>query len=163
MVIELKHFPPHPPSRGFDSENKSTLLFRSFSFIWRKQHHGWIVSKSTLIIICAQLCPTLCDTRDYSPPGPSVHGIFPSKNTGVDCHVLLHVIFPIRGSKLPDPGIEPMSPVSPALQADSLLLRHLGSPSLTSILIAISTHYVGELIIVWCCKQWINNSKQTDC
>ena len=31
---------------------------------------------------------------------------------------------------LPDPGIQPVSPVSPALQADSLLLSHLGSPSL---------------------------------
>ena len=120
-------------------------------------------SLNSIHVQLLQSWPTLWDPMDHSPPGPSVHGIFPSKNTGVDCHVLLHVIFPIRGSKLPDPGIEPMSPVSPALQADSLLLRHLGSPSLTSILIAISTHYVGELIIVWCCKQWINNSKQTDC
>ena len=30
---------------------------------------------------------------------------------------------------LPNPEIEPMSPASPALQADSLLLSHLGSPS----------------------------------
>ena len=29
---------------------------------------------------------------------------------------------------LPDPGIEPKSPLSPALQADSLLLSHQGSP-----------------------------------
>ena len=29
---------------------------------------------------------------------------------------------------LPDPGIEPTSSASPALQADSLLLSHLGSP-----------------------------------
>ena len=29
---------------------------------------------------------------------------------------------------LPNPGIEPTSPVSPALQADSFLLSHLGSP-----------------------------------
>ena len=28
---------------------------------------------------------------------------------------------------LSDPGIEPLSPVSPALQADSLLLRNWGS------------------------------------
>ena len=31
---------------------------------------------------------------------------------------------------LPHPGIEPASPASPALQADSLLLSHLGSPNL---------------------------------
>ena len=29
---------------------------------------------------------------------------------------------------LPDPGIEPVSPVTPALQADSLLLSYQGSP-----------------------------------
>ena len=26
-----------------------------------------------------QLCPALCDPMDYSPPGPSVHGIFQAK------------------------------------------------------------------------------------
>ena len=30
---------------------------------------------------------------------------------------------------LPDPGIEPVSPVPPALQADSSLLSHRGSPT----------------------------------
>ena len=34
---------------------------------------------------------------------------------------------PLLGD-LPDPGIKPMSPVSGALQADSLLLSHRGSP-----------------------------------
>ena len=29
----------------------------------------------------------------YSPPGSSVHGDSPGKNTGVGCHVLLHEIF----------------------------------------------------------------------
>ena len=28
-----------------------------------------------------QLCPTLCDPMDYSPPGSSVHGNSPGKNT----------------------------------------------------------------------------------
>ena len=37
--------------------------------------------------------------------------------------------FPPPGD-LPDPGIEPKSPVSPELQADSLPLSHLGSPSI---------------------------------
>ena len=31
----------------------------------------------------AQSCPTVCDPMDCSPPGSSVHGIFPGKNTGV--------------------------------------------------------------------------------
>ena len=30
---------------------------------------------------------------NYSPPGSSVHGIFPGKDTGVGCHSLLQGIF----------------------------------------------------------------------
>ena len=39
---------------------------------------------------------------------------------------------------LPDPGIEPLSPVSSALPADSLLLSHWGSPNL-SYQVAVNT------------------------
>ena len=35
---------------------------------------------------------------DCSPPGSSVHGDSPGKNTGVGCHALLQGIFPIQGS-----------------------------------------------------------------
>ena len=48
-----------------------------------------------------QLCPTLCDPVDCSPPGSSVHGIdSPGKNTGVGCPALLQGIFLIQGSNL---------------------------------------------------------------
>ena len=40
-------------------------------------------------MLVAQSCPTLCDPMDYSPPGSSVHGDSPGKNTGVGCHFLL--------------------------------------------------------------------------
>ena len=36
-----------------------------------------------------QLCPTLCDPIDGSPPGSAVPGILQGKNTGVGCHFLL--------------------------------------------------------------------------
>ena len=39
-----------------------------------------------------QLCLTLCDPMDYSPPGSPVHEVSPGKNTGVGCHVLLQRI-----------------------------------------------------------------------
>ena len=55
----------------------------------------------------AQLCPTLCDTIDCSPPDSSVHGISQARILG-DCHFFLQGI-------LPDPGTEPKSLVSPAL------------------------------------------------
>jgi len=35
-----------------------------------------------------QLCPTLCDPRDGSPPGSPSQG-FSRQNTGVGCHFLL--------------------------------------------------------------------------
>ena len=45
-----------------------------------------------------QLCPTLCNPMDCSPPGSSVHGDSPGKNTGVVCHALLYGIFPTQRS-----------------------------------------------------------------
>ena len=48
--------------------------------------------------LVAQLCPTPCDPMDCSPPGSSVHGDSPGKNTGVGCHGLLQGIFPTQES-----------------------------------------------------------------
>ena len=57
-----------------------------------------------MCVLVAQLCLTLCECMDCSPPGPSVHGI------------LQWVVIPFsRG--LPYPGIKARSSVS---QADSL-------------------------------------------
>ena len=44
-----------------------------------------------------QTCPTLCDAVDRSPPGSSVHGDSPGKNTGVGCHASLQWIFLTQG------------------------------------------------------------------
>ena len=66
----------------------------------------------------AQLCLTLCDPMDCSPPGSSVHGDSPGKNTGVGCPC------PPPGD-LPNSGIEPSSP---ALQVDSLPFEPPGKP-----------------------------------
>ena len=57
--------------------------------------------------LVAQSCLTLCNPKDYSPPGSSVHGDSPRKNTGVGCHDLLQGIFltPLKlntDSVLPD-------------------------------------------------------------
>ena len=38
-----------------------------------------------------------CEPMDCSPPGFSVHGESPGKNTGVDCHTLFQGIFPTQG------------------------------------------------------------------
>ena len=41
-----------------------------------------------------------CNLMDCSPPGSSVHGFSPGKNTGVGCHFLLQRIFLSQGSIL---------------------------------------------------------------
>ena len=50
-------------------------------------------------MLVAQLCLTLCDPMDCSPPGSSVHGDSPGMNAGVGCHGLLQGIFPTYVSK----------------------------------------------------------------
>ena len=55
-----------------------------------------------VLCLVTQLCPTLCNPMDCSPPGSTVHGDSPGKKTGVGCHALLHSIFPTQGSK---PGL----------------------------------------------------------
>ena len=52
--------------------------------------------------LVSQSCLTLCNRTDCCPPGSSVHGISPGKNTGVGCHSLLQRIFPTQGS---NPGL----------------------------------------------------------
>ena len=53
----------------------------------------------------AQSCLTRCNSMDLSPPGSSVHGDSPGKDTGVDCHAILQGIFPTQGS---NPGLPPL-------------------------------------------------------
>ena len=53
--------------------------------------HAWSVAKSR---------PTLCDPMGCSPPGSSVLGIFPGKNTGECSHSLLQGIFLTQGLNL---------------------------------------------------------------
>ena len=51
-----------------------------------------------MLCLVTQSCPTLCDPIDSSPPGSSVHGDSPGKNTGKGCHALFQGIFPTQGS-----------------------------------------------------------------
>ena len=54
--------------------------------------------KSSLTVLCFLFsCVWLCDPMDCSPPGSSVHGDPPVKNTGVGCDVLLQGIFLTQG------------------------------------------------------------------
>jgi len=64
----------------------------------------WARLKVAYIYLClvTQSCSTLCNPVDCSPPGSSVHGDSPGKNTGVGSLSLLWGIFLTQGS---NPGI----------------------------------------------------------
>ena len=69
-----------------------------------------LLTNSYMYVLVAQSCPTLCNTKDCSLPGSSVHGILQAR-------ILECVACPPPGD-LPDLGIEPGSPI---LWADCLL------------------------------------------
>ena len=50
-----------------------------------------------MLCLVAQSSWTFSDPMDCSPPGSSVHGDSPDKNTGVGCHAPLQEIFPTQG------------------------------------------------------------------
>ena len=78
------------------------------------------MSVCPLYFSVAQLCLTLCDPMDCSPPGSSVHGILQSR-------ILEWVAMPFsRGSSSPMVGTCCLL----QWQADSLPLSHMGSPCL---------------------------------
>ena len=56
-----------------------------YSFPWR-------------VFLVVQLCLTLCDPMDCSPPGSSVPVDSPGNNTGVGCQAFFYGIFPTLGS-----------------------------------------------------------------
>ena len=63
---------------------------------------------------CAQLCPTVCDSRDCGRPGSSDHGIFQARMLEWAARFLLQRIFPTQGS----------NPCLLHWQVDSLPLSH---------------------------------------
>ena len=91
-----------------------------------KVEPGFEPTQSGSLNLCAvlhlvvQSYLTLCDPMDCSPPGSSVHGDSPGKNTGVGGHVFLQ-------GNIPDPGTEPRSST---LQVILYCLNHQGSPRL---------------------------------
>ena len=66
---------------------------------WLSDCHflSFLLSMCCVLCLVTQSCTTLCNPMDYSQPVSSVHGDSPGKNTGVDCHALVQVIFPTQG------------------------------------------------------------------
>ena len=79
-----------------------------------------IVNDYQVLCLVTQSCLTLCNPRDCSPPGSSVHGDSLGKNTGAGCHALLQRIFPIQG----------LNPGLPHCRWILYHLSHQGSPGM---------------------------------
>ena len=73
---------------------------------------------SPVLCLVAQSCLTLCNPRDCSLPGSSVHADSPDKNSGVGCHARLQGIFPTQG----------LNPGLPHCRQILYHLSHQGSP-----------------------------------
>ena len=104
----------------------ATILFCSWSFLRRKAF-----SLSPLSMMLAVSLSYVCvrsvarvwlfgNAMDYSPSGSSVHGIFQAR-------MLEGLLFPTPGH-LPDPGVEPMSLASPALDGGFFITVPPGKP-----------------------------------
>ena len=116
------------------------IIMRTFEILWEFQNVTWrpelsqcswkngasrLALQSCLIPsicknawVCAESCPTLCDPRDCSPPGPSVHGIFSAR--------ILKWIAISSSRESSWPRNQTHVPSSLAFHVDSLLLTHWG-------------------------------------
>ena len=84
-------------------KSSNILIYSPLKLIYRNLIESLAGSKecaSNMSVLCllTQSYPSLCNPMDCSPPGTSVHGDSPGKNTEVSCHVLLQGIFPTQGS-----------------------------------------------------------------
>ena len=89
----------------------------------------------------------------WSPPGFSVHGDSPGKNTGVGCHALLQEIFPTQES----------NPSLPHCRQILYCLSHWGSPY-TSACVCVykkRNHFDVQQKLTQHCKLTTLNNKQT--
>ena len=88
---------------------EQTYLIQNVQHLSRHKSPPWLCPHEYVCELVAQLCLSLCDSMDDSPPSTTVHGF-------LWAGILEWVAIPSSGD-LSNPGIAPGSPV---LQADSL-------------------------------------------
>ena len=104
---------PGGHQRQRERETQEARL-QAHRLVWVIQSHSAMSESMFLRVssihscLVALLHLTLCDPVDCSPLGSSVPKIFSGKNAGMVCRFFLQ-------GGLPNPGIKPASPVSPAL------------------------------------------------
>ena len=123
------------PSKGISIWDESFLPDQLLALSFTRSYR---IKRTTLVLVhlgapkSLQLCVTLCNPVDCNPQGSSVHEISLEISRIFQATMLEWVATP-SSEDLPHPGIKPASPTAPALQADSLLLSHAGSPWFTSL------------------------------
>ena len=65
----------HRPSWNLKRVYRDTHLLVSITMESGEEILLDIDASCLIVLNCAQPCPTLCDSMDYSPPGSSVHGM----------------------------------------------------------------------------------------
>ena len=70
--------------------------------LWYTDNFAVLKTLCAALCLVVQSCPALCDPMDCSPPGFSVRGDSPGKNTGVGCHAFLQGVFLTQGM---NPGL----------------------------------------------------------
>ena len=82
-----EHSRPAAPDRPGRVGSFCGLIASFYSLKAKKTPAGRLVLGAWLghCALVTQLCPTLCNPMDCSPPGSSVHGDSPGKNSGVSC------------------------------------------------------------------------------
>ena len=78
--------------------NSKASVHQHSDFFKVQLSHPYRTTGKSMKVQVSQLCLTLCDPMDCSPPASSIHGIFPDKNTGVGWHFLIQGIFLTQGS-----------------------------------------------------------------
>ena len=96
----------------------------------------WVVAHAVCLV--AQLCWTVCDPMDCSPPGSSVLWDSPGKNTRVDCRFLLQGIFWTQGLNL-------------SLLHSRLILSHLSHQRLGGWVALLGHKSVFQMVTHFCC------------
>ena len=81
--------------REIQSQRESNLPFSKIKGIKKSIFHIGMKSASCLVV---QLCPTLCDPMDCSPPSSSIHGVFSMQEYWSELPFPSLGVFPTQGS-----------------------------------------------------------------
>ena len=117
-ALQVDSLPSEPPGKPKNTGVGSLSLLQG-NFLTQELNWGllkcrWILYQ--LSPLAAQFCPTLCSPRDYSPPGPCVHGILQAR-------ILEWVAMPSSRGSSPARDQTRIS----CTEADFLPLSHQGS------------------------------------